>query len=147
MTIFLTQFYFSCSKKNKDVELIYSLEEFNKLAKNTTSFIHTKEDAGPDFSDYTFGVNRIDAKTLIFKRLVFFAIPFENTEQARADAKRLNQYYSRNWLFDRVEGEPVLEDYVIETFKATNPGRQIQRIPKTHKKPEGEHTKVEAVHH
>ena len=55
----------------------------------------------------------------------------------KKEAERLNQYYARNWLFDRVEGEPILEDYVITHFKATNPNREIQRKPKV--EAHGEH--------
>lgn len=82
------------------------------------------------FSDYSPGVSPVESKALKYQRLIFFAIAFNSVEEARNEAKRLNQYYSRNWLFDRVEGEPVLEDYLITTFKAVNPNRKIQRIPK-----------------
>jgi hypothetical protein len=60
---------------------------------------------------------------------------------------RLNQYYSRNWLFDRTEGEPVLEDFVINNFGATNPNRRLQRKAKASPKAENtEHKAAPAAH-
>ena len=149
--IFINLFLFSCSKNNKVTELTYTLEEFNRLAEACTSS-HNKDDAVLIFSDYKLGVNQIESKRLVFKDLIFFAVSFENESQAKEEAIRLNQYYARNWLFDRVEREPVLEDYVIETFKAKNPNRKIQRIPKhpvevhEHEATSGEAVHGEAVH-
>lgn len=123
-----TSLLFSCSKKKEVVELKYTLEEFNHLAHETSNESGSK---GPNFSEYSPGVNLLESKALVYKRLPFYAVSFEHVEQARLEALRLNQYYSRNWLFDRVEGEPILEDYVIKTFQAINPRRKTQRIPKT----------------
>ena len=126
--LFVFSVFFACSKKALKVELKYTLEEFTKLSEEASPI--PKEEGEIKFTDYAQGANHLESKGLVFKRLSFFAISFETVEQARLEALRLNQYYSRNWLFDRVQGEPVLEDYVIETFKATNPKRQIQRVPK-----------------
>jgi hypothetical protein len=115
---------FSCSKKKEVVELKYTLEEFDILA-HESKLSHEKGDEVLKFSDYSAGVNG-----LVYNRLVYFAISFDSVEEAKMEALRLKQYYSRNWLFDRVEGEPVLEDYVIKTFHAINPSRKIQRSPK-----------------
>ncbi len=119
----------SCNKKAIDVTKIYTAEEFAQLASKATSVNPTGENAIP-FSDYTLGVKKENSKTLIFERLKFYAVEFESEKMARSEALRLNQYYSRNILFDKVEGEPILEDYLIETFKAVNPNRAVQRVPK-----------------
>lgn len=145
LTILASLLCFACSKKRSEAELKYSIEEFTLLV-HAASFKHEKEEMGLSFSDYNLGVNRLESRTLVYQRLIFFAISFENTNQAKAEALRLNQYYARNWLFDRVEGEPILEDYVIETFHATNPLRKIQRIPKGQSNAHG-NTHGEAPHH
>ena len=135
--LFIISLSFGCTKKSEKIQLKYTAEEFMKLAEETT-LSKEKEDS-IQFTDYADGVNRVDSKALIYNRLSFFVIEFATEDQARAEALRLNQYYSRNWLFDRVDGEPVLEDYVIETFKAINPKRRVQRVPKKHEaKKEGE---------
>lgn len=125
-----------CSKKQQNTEPRYTAEEFMALAHESEPS-NEKGEGALKLSDYSPGVNKLDSRALKYKRLTFFAVAFETTEEARSEALRLNQYYTRNWLLDRVEGEPILEDYVIETFKAANPKRHIQRVPK----------KTEASHH
>lgn len=118
---------FACSKKHQEGEK-YTIEEFNALV--------AESGAQPDktgtvitFSDYAPGVSRVNSKNLIYERLSFFALEFESEKEARDEAKRLNQYYSKNWLFDRVNGEPILEDFVIVKFHAIAPNRVTQRKP------------------
>lgn len=134
----LLVFSISCSKKKEIVEPTYNAEEFMALAHETGPSNEKGEDA-MKLSDYSPGVNRIDSRALKYKRLTFYAIEFETVDQARKEALRLNQYFARNWLLDRVEGEPVLEDYVIETFKAANPRRHVQRVPKKEEHPSALH--------
>lgn len=129
----------ACSKKKEIVEPRFTVEELTALAHNATVSSEKGEEA-IQFSDYAPGVNKAESKSFRFERLVFYAIKFETTEEARSEAQRLNQYYARNWLFDRVEGEPLLEDFVITTFQAKNPNRQIQRKPKvSHPEQSGHH--------
>jgi hypothetical protein len=134
--LFLFSGFVACSKKVEKVELKYTSEEFTKLSAETSP-MGSKGEGDIKFSEYAQGANHLESKGLIYKRLSFFAISFETVEQARLEALRLNQYFARNWLFDRVQGEPVLEDYVIENFKAINPNKLIQRVPK--KAVEGHH--------
>lgn len=122
----------SCSKKKHDHETKYTAEEFAHIL-GTVKLAADKEAANAiNFSDYAPGVNHGSAQALVYERLSFAIIEFENEKQARDEAIRLNQYYSRNWLFDKVEGEPLLEDLVITKFQATNPKRKIQRKPINH---------------
>jgi len=127
--VFLFTFVlFSCSKKHEESKLKYTDEEFTHLI-NSSGAIIDKSATAINFSDYVPGVNKVSAKALSYERLQFYALEFESEVQARAEAMRLNQYYVRNWLFDRVEGEPILEDLVIVKFKAINPKKVIQRKP------------------
>lgn len=116
----------ACSKKADPDK--FTVEEFNALSHEAKPTFAKGDEL--HLSDYASGVNHKESRALSYQNLSFFAIAFETKEQAQAEALRLNQYYARNWLFDRVEGEPVLEDYVIHTFKAQNPKRRIQRVPK-----------------
>jgi hypothetical protein len=119
----------ACSKKDESAGLKYTTEEFDKLAHAASSVNPVGVNAIP-FFDYSPGVNKANSKTLVVERLKFYAVEFESEILAHDEAVRLNQYYSRNYLFDRVEGEPLLEDYIIETFKAKNPNKTMQRSPK-----------------
>ena len=121
--------FFSCNKKVEVANLKYTTEEFDHLAHEASSVSPSGENAIP-FTDYSPGINKANSKTLIVERLKFYAVEFESEALARNEALRLNQYYSRNFLLDRVEGEPVLEDYVIKAFHAINPNRTVQRSPK-----------------
>jgi hypothetical protein len=127
----LLLFTFSCSKKEKVLEPIYTPEEFAHVTEHLTAVNPTGENAIP-FHEYSPKVNKLISKTFVHERLKFYAVGFDTVEDARAEALRLNQYFAKNYMFDQTEGEPVLEDFVITTFKAINPKRKIQRVPKTH---------------
>lgn len=118
-----------CSKKKAEPEALYTNEEFNLIMDTTGSTLDKELITGINFSDYSPGVDRINSKALIYQRLSFYVVKFETETQAKNEALRLNQYYARNYLFDKVEGEPILEDMVIVKFHAMNPKRRIQRKP------------------
>jgi hypothetical protein len=45
-------------------------------------------------------------------------VEFENEEQAYGQAFKIGQYYSKNWVFDDVTGEPVLEKFITKVYNA-----------------------------
>lgn len=120
----------ACSKKQAVPEPVYTLEEFSAVLATTPANPDKNTANAINFADYSPGVNRINSRPMEYQKLSFALIEFETVRQARDEALRLNQYYSKNWLFDKVEGEPLLEDLVIIKFHATNPKRRVQRKPK-----------------
>lgn len=46
------------------------------------------------------------------------ALHYLTFEDAYRAARRINAYWFRNWVFDDVKGEPVLERFVIKAFDA-----------------------------
>lgn len=55
-------------------------------------------------------------------RLVeLMAMEFDTEENARKAAISYDQYYAKNWFFDEVKGEPVLESFIKEVYNAKNP--------------------------
>jgi hypothetical protein len=118
----------SCFKKEEVIEPIYKEEEFVKIASAFTQINPVGDNAIP-YGEYSPKINKVLCKTYNYKRLKFYAIGFNSVIDAKMEAKRLNQYYSKNYVFDLVEGEPVLEDAMIEFFKAENPNRAHQRVP------------------
>lgn len=110
----------SCSKKKVEAEAIYTEAEFLKLAEELTALNPIGENAIP-WSEYSPNVNKVISKTYVYKRLKFYAIGFNSVEEARLEAVRLNQFYAKNFVFDQVFGEPVLEDYLIHRFSAVFP--------------------------
>ena len=136
-----------CSKKHSAPEAFYKLEEFTHIMDATGALPDKEVARAINFADYSPGVNRLNSKALVFSRLSFYAIEFETETQAKNEALRLNQYYSRNWLFDKVDGEPILEDLVILKFQAQNPKRHTQRKPVgSEKESQAEHTEHKSEH-
>ena len=120
-----------CSKKKEEHDLKYTQEEVAHILSDV-KLAFDKDPKAINFSDYAPGVNHATAQPLTYERLSFAILEFESEKQAHDEAVRLNQYYSRNLLFDKVEGEPLLEDLVLIKFKAENPKRKIQRTPVSH---------------
>ena len=128
----ITITFVSCSKKNDVLGKKYTFDELMALSIDAVELPKKIEDGGVpiDYGQYAFSASQVDSRGFRYRKLLFFAISFESEEVARKEAIRLNQYYSRNWLFDQVEGEPILEDYVIIRYGAINPNRKLQRVAK-----------------
>lgn len=76
-------------------------------------------DAGISCSDY--GKGCLSARRMLVRRVDMGVVEFQNPEQARVVAKKIDQYYVGNWVFDDVVGEPVLEEFVRIFLKASRP--------------------------
>lgn len=50
--------------------------------------------------------------------LSFLMISYAQYDQAQRAAEHLGQYYYKNWLFDQVAGEKILEDFVTQAYAA-----------------------------
>jgi hypothetical protein len=122
----------SCSKKNDEHGKKFTLEEIMARSVDAVELPKKVEDGGIpiDYTQYAASASQLESRGFRYRKLLFWAISFATEDDARKEALRLNQYYSRNWLFDQVEGEPILEDYVITMYAAINPTRKIQRIAK-----------------
>jgi peptide deformylase len=108
----------SCSKKVK-----YSKEELLKIALKadpSVSFILPRSmSEGVTCAEYTEGC--LSAHITRVKGLDLIAVEFTDMKHAERAAKKFRGYYSRNWFFDDVRGEPVLERFVIEHLEAKKP--------------------------
>jgi len=51
---------------------------------------------------------------VVIKKLSLDALYYETQEDALASANHIQQYLSRNWVFDNVVGEPILERFVVK---------------------------------
>lgn len=54
---------------------------------------------------------------VVIKGMMFNALTYPDQKTAINAAKRIRGYYSRNWAFDEVRGEPVLERIVVKYLK------------------------------
>jgi len=81
-----------------------------------TLIVPDKIDEGIKCEDY--GPGCIGGFMARVRMVRIVLVEFESEEQAMKDAQRLGQYYARNWLFDNVTGEPVLESFVKKVYGA-----------------------------
>lgn len=75
--------------------------------------------SGVQCRDYPPGCIR--GKRAKLRRVIMTVVEFENEKAAKNAAFHINQYYAKNWVFDDISGEPVLESFVKEAFGAVNP--------------------------
>lgn len=108
----------SCTK-----ELKYSKEQLYAKAKKadaSTTFILPKSmTGGVSCSDYPPGC--LSAHIVEVQKLELIAVEFSTVAEAEFAAKKVRGFYARNWLFDDVKGEPVLERFVTESLEAKKP--------------------------
>lgn len=117
--------FVACTKK----EVLYTKEQMFGLAPNEGTdkveivLARSINDAVP-CSNY--GEGCLSAHTLKTRGLGFIAVEFDGRATAEAAARRIHGYTFHNWLFDDVDGEPLLEDWVVTHFQAKsfNPKKQ-----------------------
>ncbi len=108
----------SCTK-----EVRYSKEDLLKKAQAAEPSVQlilprTIND-GISCSAYTEGC--VSGHTVKVKDLDLIAVEFMTEEQAKYAAKKIRGYYVRNWIFDDVTGEPLLEEFVSRVLDAKKP--------------------------
>lgn len=74
---------------------------------------------GISCANYTEGC--VSGHTVKVKGLDLIAVEFQTQEQAKYGAKKIRGYYARNWVFDDVTGEPILEEFVSRVLDAKKP--------------------------
>lgn len=74
---------------------------------------------GVNCRDYSDGC--VAAHIVQVQKLDFIAVEFLNEEHAKYGAKKIRGYYTRNWVFDDVTGEPTLERFVESALEAKKP--------------------------
>lgn len=108
----------SCTK-----ELKYSKEQLYSRAlkaDSSVSFVLPKTmREGIHCTDYPEGC--VAGHMVQMRKLDFIAVEFMTEDQAKFAAKKVRGYYVRNWLFDDVTGEPILERFVTESLEAKKP--------------------------
>jgi hypothetical protein len=108
----------SCTK-----ELKYTKEDLlakAQAADPTVTVILPKSiTEGVSCGEYTSGC--LSAHIVRVQNLEFIAVEFLTEADALYAAKKFRGYYSRNWFFDDVTGEPLLEKFVSQSLEAKKP--------------------------
>ncbi len=116
--LLLLCFILSCSS---DKAPTYSRQQIFKMARKgdpDLSLVAPKSisEAVIECRDYTPAC-RYGYKVII-KKITMIALFYEAPENALKAAKRIRGYTSRNWVFDDVRGEPILERFVVKHLEA-----------------------------
>lgn len=130
LLLFILCFQIACTKK----EPIYTISEMFNMAKEADANI--EEVFIPDTENFrhlrvicaNYGDGcKGNGKRFKVKGVDILVIEFESEAAAEAEARRIDQWHARNWLFDDVTNEPILEAYVIKAFNAVNPNRPLKK--------------------
>ncbi len=73
--------------------------------------VGTIDKALVDCNDYKYPCRT--GYLVVIKNLEVKALYYEDQKNAFESAKRLKAFYSRNWVFEDVRGEPILERFVL----------------------------------
>lgn len=108
----------SCTK-----EVRYTKEDLLKKAQAgdpTVQLVLPRSiNEGVSCSAYTEGC--ISGHTVKVRNLELIAVEFATEAQAKYAARKIRGYYTGNWTFDDVTGEPILEDFVSRVLNAKKP--------------------------
>ena len=72
-------------------------------------------------NEYPEGCIPMSPKRFKIRMVQMIVVQYRTEQKACEAAKKLDQYYVRNWLLDDVKGEPVLIDFVEKVYDAKNP--------------------------
>lgn len=107
----------SCTKEVK-----YSKEALLKKAQNADSsvtIVIPKMEEGIRCDEYTPPC--FSGHLVKIKNLDMLALEYLSQEDAIQAAKKYRGYYTGNWFFDDVAGEPLLEEFVTKHLDAKKP--------------------------
>jgi hypothetical protein len=108
---------FSCSKKIEPTPYEQVYEMARKFDETIYEVMIIDNHKRVICENYGLGCLEGTGKRWMVRTIELPIIGFENEELAKKEAIRLNQYYYKNWLFDEIKDEPVLESFVKEVYK------------------------------
>ena len=132
--LLLTNFLFvSCEKKTySEIDLLKLTQKVEPSFDFLSDVIKPETmDGGVKCEDYggiKVGCNY--GKRVRIRKVIFIILNMQTEEHAKKLAENLDLYYVRNWVFDDVAGEPVLESFVEEAYGAIRPSKNKPKADK-----------------
>ena len=116
--IFCLSNFYGCTKK-----LEYTKSEVWALAKkeNPSVELIIPKDMSSGVQCGEYGEGCITGFRVRIGVLEAVVIQFDEMSNARKEAKRIDQYYKYNWVFDNVTDEPRLERFFEKVYQAVRP--------------------------
>lgn len=122
IALILTLSLFSCSENDvyTPIEMFSMAYKFDNTIEEVR--IGVKEaDRHLDCKDYPEGCIPGSPKRFKIRLVEMIVVQYLSTKAACVAAAKTGQWHARNWLFDDVTNEPVLEDFVKKVYNAKNP--------------------------
>lgn len=118
LPLLIVLIFVSCSK-----EVRYSKEALLKKAQaadpSVTVILPSNMNEGVQCSEYTPPC--ISGHVVSVKGIEMLALEYGSEKEAKEVARKYKAYYTGNWIFDDVTGEPLLENFVSENLGAKKP--------------------------
>lgn len=116
--LLIVLFLSACSK-----EVRYSKEELLKKAQaadpSVSVILPSNMNEGVQCQDYSPVC--VSGHVVSVRGIEMLALEFASEAEALEAAKKYRAYYTGNWIFDDVTGEPMLEKFVSESLGAKKP--------------------------
>lgn len=115
---------FACSKEVINFSKVDIITLTKKIDENSKLIIPKDMESGVKCSDYGDACRGGYKARVLNLEMIF--VEFDSAEAADAMAIKIDAYTARNWLFDDVTGEPVLERFVVKAFDAKRPRAKLE---------------------
>ena len=106
----------SCSKEEPKFGRKEMHDKLKSVYPKVEFIIPSDISKGIQCSDY--GPGCLGGLTIKLKHMEVIVVEFQSLSHARAEAKRIGQWYARNFLIDDIMGEPILEKFFAKHFEA-----------------------------
>lgn len=114
---FLSLFLLACNEESPTLDQLQLLELIKSLESDVVVRVPPSLDKPLVFCNEYMPPCKLGYKVLI-KRLEVTALYYETKKEAQESAKSLRGYQYRNWAFDDVKDEPILERFFSEKLGA-----------------------------
>ena len=118
----LFMLFFSCSDKEDLVSRLQLYEQAISYDDSVKLVLADELGKGPICGgrngELSYGKGCLKISVVKVGLLELRCVEFDSVKNAKKEARRLNEYFYKNWVFDEVNGEPPLESFVKNAFSA-----------------------------
>jgi hypothetical protein len=132
LSILLLTVLLGCEKKAPVYDILEIKEMILQRDPSAKEVVLRTEEKRVPCSLYGEHCVEASGKRFEIRGIEMITIAFKDQESAFKEAQLLGQYYARNWVFDDVTNEPILENFVKEVFNARRPSPIETSHPKDH---------------
>lgn len=117
LLLLLVLFFVACDERPSKVDQLKLLEMAREHESDITLIVPKSIDQRLVYCNTYTPACKAGYKVKV-KGIVMIALMYDTFEEAYRCARRINGLWFRNWVFDDVQGEPLLERFVKRAFGA-----------------------------